>query len=193
MATTELGRPRGRLELPGSGSRRVTLEVIYQPRATRIMRAVLVLTVAAVLMPLVFFIPPHFLWPLLVLALGLYLARRYWVGEFYVSRFEGACPRCDTPLELKPGARIRQRQTLECYGCHRQPELVLESAEETARVEGFPKPAPDVERRRGDDRRDEHPGPEARAELPRDDRSAADRREPRPEEPARPPSASAEG
>lgn len=153
MATTELGRPRARLELPGSGSRPAELEVIYQPRATRLIRAILILGVAAALIPVVFFIPPHFLWPVVVLVVAVYLARKYWVGEYYVSAFEGACPRCDTPIELKPGTRIRTRQTLECYGCHRKPELVLESAEETARKEGFARPAPDVERRRGADRR----------------------------------------
>lgn len=149
MATTELGRPRAHLELPGSGSATATLEVVYQPRATRLVRTVLILAVTFLLMPVVFFFPPHLLWPALVLLGGLVLARLAWVGEYYVSRFEGACPRCGTKLDLKPGSRIRSQQTLECFGCHRRPELILESAVETAEAEGFPQPAPDVERRRG--------------------------------------------
>lgn len=154
MATTELGRPRARLELPGSGSGPATLEVIYQPKATRLTRVVLILLVTAALVPFSFFIPPHFLWPLVVLAVGIFLAHRLWVGEFYVSTFDGACPRCGTKVELKPGSRIKNHQMLQCFGCHRQPELVMESAEETARKEGFERPAPDVERRRKDvDRR----------------------------------------
>lgn len=129
MATTEIGRPDALLTLPGSGSAEARLEVIYQPRATRLSRALLVLGVALAAMPVVFFLPPHFLWPLLTLGIGLYLARRYWKGEYYVVEFEGDCPRCGTTLELKEGARIGAKQTLECYGCHRQPELTVRDPE----------------------------------------------------------------
>lgn len=151
MATTEVGRLPARVELPGAGTRDARVEVIYQPRATRLTRALLILGVTVVLMPLVFFIPPHFLWPIVVLAAGAYFAYRYWQGEYYVSTFQGKCPRCETDLELKPGSRIRSRQTLECYGCHRQPELVLD-----ADLEPDPDPtggAPAVDRRIYEDRR----------------------------------------
>ena len=126
MATTELAKPGARLELPGSGTAPASVEVVYQPRATRLARAVIVLVVSWLLMPIVFFVPPHFLWPLLSLIGGIVLARRYWRGEYYVTTFEGACPRCGTAIDLVSGTRIRGRQTLECYGCHRHPELVLD-------------------------------------------------------------------
>ncbi len=136
MATTEIGRPGARLVLPGSDTVKASVEVIYQSRATRASRALLTLGVAIVSMPVLFFIPPHFVWPLLALAIGGYLAWRYWRGEYYVVGFKGHCPRCETPLEVSRGTRVRGHQTLECYGCHRHPELVLDDPEDTDDAEG---------------------------------------------------------
>ena len=120
MSDTQQPRTRGEQLDP------VTLEVIYLPRATRISRAVLIMLVALVVAPGVFFLPPHFLWPLLVLGAGGYLAWRYWTGEYYVVSFEGACPRCGNELELPQNSRIRATHAMECYSCHRQPTLVLD-------------------------------------------------------------------
>lgn len=149
MATTELGRPRARLELPGNDPAAASLEVIYQPRATRLVRTIIFVGLTLLLMPVVYFLPPAYLWPPVVLVAGLIMARMAWVGEYYVSSFEGACPRCGTALQLKPGSRVRNRQRIECPGCQGRPTLVLESPAETAQAEGFAKPAPDLERRRG--------------------------------------------
>lgn len=121
-------RSPARLVLPGSGSAEASIEVVHQPRTKRLAMALISLGAAVAIMPLLFLVPPHFLWPLLALAVGAYLARRFWVGEYYVVDFDGSCPRCETPLELSRGARIRGRQALECYGCHRRPELVLEGS-----------------------------------------------------------------
>ena len=126
MATTEVARPRARLQLPGGGATPATIEVIYQPRATRMSRAILVLSISVLLMPVLFFLPPHFLWPIVSLVVGILLARRYLRGEYYVTSFEGACPRCDTAIEIKSGTRVRARYSVECFGCHRQPELVVD-------------------------------------------------------------------
>lgn len=126
LETTEIGRPRARLELPGSETGPAEVEIIYQPRATRLSRAILVLLVSWLIIPVVAFIPPHIPWILITFFGGLLLALRIWGGEFYVSRFEGACPRCGTALELKRGARIRRAQMLECHGCHRRPELRID-------------------------------------------------------------------
>lgn len=114
-----------RLELPAAGSEPAVVEVVHRPGRKRATRAALVLGLTLLLAPAVLLIPPHLLWPALVLAAGLYRARREWAGEYFVESFEGACPRCGEPLKLKPGSRIRGRQRLECYGCHREPELVL--------------------------------------------------------------------
>jgi hypothetical protein len=126
LDTTAVARPEARIELPGSGTTSAEIEVVYQPRSTRVARSLIVLAVTAVVMPVVIFIPPHVVWPLVTLAAGLWLARRYWVGTYHVSRFEGECPRCGTALELKPGQRIGARHTMECYGCHRQPRLIID-------------------------------------------------------------------
>jgi hypothetical protein len=112
--------------LPGSGTAPAEIEVIYQSRATRLSRALLILGLAVVIAPLLFFIPPHFLWPVVGIAAGAYLARRYWKGHYYVVEFEGSCPRCGAALELEEGQRIGRRHGIECYSCHRQPELVLD-------------------------------------------------------------------
>ena len=127
LETTELGRPAARLELPGSGTVPADVEMVYQPRATRMSRAIITLVVSWFMLPVVFFIPPHIPWVLLVFFGGLWLAWRVWKGEFYVSSFKGACPKCGTALELKPGARVRRTQTLECFGCHRRPELIVDA------------------------------------------------------------------
>ena len=134
MGTTEIGRPVARLVLPGSGTVDASVEVIYQSRATRASRALLTLGVAFVIMPVLFFIPPHFLWPLLSLVIGGYLAWRYWRGEYYLIGFEGKCPRCDTALDVARGTRVRRRHTLECYSCHRHPELVIDDLVEDGSV-----------------------------------------------------------
>lgn len=130
LETTEVGHPAARLHLPGSGTGPAQVEMIYQPRATRMTRAILTLVVSWLIIPVVFFIPPHFPWVLAAFFGGLWLAWRFWNGEFYVSRFEGACPRCGAALELKPGTRIRRRQMLECYSCHRSPELIVDAPDD---------------------------------------------------------------
>lgn len=126
LETTAVGRPGARLHLPGAGTAPAAVEMVYQPRATRLTRALLALFVSWLMLPVVVFIPPHLPWVLAVFVGGLYFAWRFWRGEFYVSSFQGACPRCGTALELRPGARIRSSQTLECYGCHRRPELIID-------------------------------------------------------------------
>lgn len=129
VSTTEIGRPGGKLVLPGAGSSEATVEVIYQSQATRASRALITLAVAILIAPVLFFLPPSFLWPIVAIAAGGLLAWRYWTGECYVTHFEGACPRCETPLEMTRGTRIRGEHTLDCHGCHRHPTLVLNDPE----------------------------------------------------------------
>ena len=117
---------RARLTLPASGSASASVEVEHQPRRQRRVRAAGIAAAAVAFAPVVFFVPPHFLWPLVVLVTGGYFAYREWTGAYVVRSFEGACPRCGAPLSVEPGSRIRQRQRIECYGCHREPELVLD-------------------------------------------------------------------
>jgi hypothetical protein len=126
VAVTEESEPEARLVLPGAGSTRARVLVERQPVGRRAAGALLVLAVAIALMPVVFFVPPHFLWPLVSLGVGSFAAWRLWRGTYSVVSFEGRCPRCDTELDIPVGTRIRRRHTVDCYGCHRQPALVLE-------------------------------------------------------------------
>ncbi len=118
--------PRAWIILPGSGTSEARIRVERQSTGVRVVGAMLILAVAIALMPVLLLVPPHFLWPPVSLAVGGFLAWRFWRGTYSVVSFEGRCPRCDAALDLAAGARIRRRHTLECYGCHRQPELVVE-------------------------------------------------------------------
>ncbi len=129
-------RRAGRLVLPAAGTAPAALEVEPQPKRRRTVRAALILAVSIALMPVVFVVPPHFLWPLVALVAGLYFARKVWVGEYVVLSFEGTCPRCGEPLEVEPGTRLRGRERIECFGCHREPELVV--GEESPAWDGAP-------------------------------------------------------
>lgn len=134
--TTETRRVR--LVLPASGTAPGTVELEPRPRRQRTLRVAVILAATLVLTPAVFFIPPHFLWPLVVLVLGAYFARREWRGEYVVLSFAGECPRCGDPLTVAAGSRIRSGQRVECYGCHREPELMLETAQVSAAAESAP-------------------------------------------------------
>ena len=116
-----------RLVLPAAGTTEARLCVEPRPGRHRRTRAALILVAALIGAPTAFLVPPHFLWPLLVLAVGAYFAHREWTGEYVVASFEGACPRCGEALEVEAGTRIRSRQRVECYGCHREPELILDA------------------------------------------------------------------
>lgn len=119
---------RARLVLPAAGSTEARLTVEPRPKGTRTTRAALILVMTLFLAPVTVLVPPHFLWPLVVLAAGAYFAYREWTGEYIVHGFEGACPRCGEPVEIEPGTRVRGRQRVECYGCHREPELLIDEA-----------------------------------------------------------------
>ena len=127
---------RARLVLPAAGSTEARLAVEPRPRSMRSTRAAVILAMTLVLAPVAFLVPPHFLWPFVVLAVGAYFAYREWTGEYIVHDFDGACPRCGEPLEIDPGTRVRGRQRVECYGCHREPELVLDEATDDGTASG---------------------------------------------------------
>lgn len=121
---------RARLVLPAAGSTAARVQVVHRETRARAARVAGIVVVSWLLAPAVFFIPPHVVWPVLVVAAGLYFGWREWRGEYVVHSFEGACPRCGEALTVKAGARIRDGQRVECYGCHREPELVLEGSDE---------------------------------------------------------------
>ena len=127
---------RARLVLPAEGSTEARLHVEPRPKGARRTRAVLILATTVALAPVAFLVPPHFLWPLLFLAAGAYFAHREWTGEYIVHTFEGRCPRCGEALEVASGTRVRGRQRIECYGCHREPEMIVEERSAEAAPSG---------------------------------------------------------
>lgn len=118
--------PPARLELGGHAPAAASIRVEHQPRRKRLARALLTLLGCWLLIPLVFFIPPHLPWVATAFALGPYLAWRYWKGVFVVDAFEGSCPSCGGPVALNSGRRIDSPEWLTCYGCHRKPKLVVD-------------------------------------------------------------------
>ena len=120
---TETAVTGARLSLRGHEPRAAELVLVHRGTRTRATRALLSLVSFWVLAPLVALVPPHVPWALLAFLAGIYFAFRQWTGEYVVQRFEGACPRCATPLPLPPGSRIRLPHAMVCYSCHHEPVL----------------------------------------------------------------------
>lgn len=117
--------PPARLSLGGHDPAPARVEVVFRPSSLRLRRAALSLGAFWVLIPIVFFIPPHLPWVLIAFGLGVYFAYSNWSGTHEVRSFEAGCPRCGKGLEIKPGSRIRPPHKLVCYACHHQPRLEL--------------------------------------------------------------------
>jgi hypothetical protein len=56
---------------------------------------------------------------------GAVMTYRSWRGRFKVTEFQGACPRCHQPIQLKTGSKIGSPHHLVCYNCHHEPDLYL--------------------------------------------------------------------
>lgn len=56
---------------------------------------------------------------------GAVMTYKSWRGRFKVTAFQGTCPRCETPIALKPGSKIGSPHHLVCYACHHEPDLYL--------------------------------------------------------------------
>lgn len=113
------------VELFGFASTPARLEVVQRSRLERRVRAVLALLGCWALIPVVGIIPPHIEWAATAFIGGIFLARRYWRAEFVAVSFEGACPRCASPLAMKPGTLVSVPHTITCYECHSEPWLEL--------------------------------------------------------------------
>jgi hypothetical protein len=125
-------RLEARVELFGSAPAPAVLHGEPRSRLQRRSRALGALFGSWLLLPIVFFIPPHAEWVLLVFFGGLYVARREWRAEYVVRQCEAACPRCGSALKLKPGSTLSLPHEMACPGCRRTCTLAAGSASEAA-------------------------------------------------------------
>jgi len=129
----------GRLDLFGFPSTPAVLEAVRRSRWERTSIAILALVGCWALIPIVMFIPPHIEWVLAAFIGGIVLFWRHWRGEYVVKRFEGACPSCQTPLDVKTGSLVRFPRAIPCYSCHHEPWLeVVEGDPTEERSHGAP-------------------------------------------------------
>lgn len=112
------------------------LELEPRPLWFRRARAAAVLLGSWALLPVVFFIPPHAEWVIVVFAAGLYLARREWLAEYTVAAFAGACPRCGETLRIRRGATFRFPYDVACHTCRRTSALVAAAVGEGGTLVG---------------------------------------------------------
>ncbi len=113
----------GRLFLFGHAPQPAVLVVERRPEGQRLKRAAVRLVLCWLAIPVVGLVPPHVPWVLIALVAGPYLARREWIGDYVVQRFDGRCPSCHAPLELAAGSNVRLPTALHCPGCRRQVRL----------------------------------------------------------------------
>lgn len=115
------------LTVPGSEPVRAQIRLRYRPVRERALRGLGALLGFWILMPAVFFIPPHIPWVLTAFVLGLYFGLRQWRGTYVVESFQGACPHCGEALELEAGSKIRLPLSMTCWSCHRDAMLRAEA------------------------------------------------------------------
>jgi hypothetical protein len=123
-------RPPARLHLFGFASTPVELEVLYRPRQQRMTSALVALTGFWLLMPLVFFVPPHLPWALGAFAAGIYFGVANWRGVYVVRSMAARCPKCAEPMALAAGTRFKPPKAMTCDACKFTSELDVEAPEE---------------------------------------------------------------
>ena len=112
--------------LPGHRDVRAAVEVAEYPFWARVLRTVVLAgmwTAATVATFLVTIFDPFL--SSIPLTVGAFTVYRSWRGRFRIGSFQGGCPRCNTALQLKPGARISSPHPLMCYSCHHEAQLTF--------------------------------------------------------------------
>lgn len=69
------------------------------------------------LAPVVFWIPPHIPWVLLVLVVGAVRAFNRFREHRTLVSLRGACPKCGTEQEFRETGRMRQPHLVHCANC----------------------------------------------------------------------------
>lgn len=126
MSTQTTDRPTAWLVLPGHRDAPARLTVERYSRLARFYRTVmygLMWVGSTVGMFLVTIFDPFM--TCIPLFVGGVMTYRSWRGRYRVMDFHGACPRCQSPLDLKLGSKIGSPHHLVCYQCHHEPDLYL--------------------------------------------------------------------
>lgn len=69
------------------------------------------------LVPIVFWIPPHLPWVVAVLVIGGYRAMGRWREHRTLVSLYGPCPRCGTAQDFPELGRMTQPHTVHCASC----------------------------------------------------------------------------
>lgn len=117
-------RVDARATLFGFDDEPVRADVIRRSRSWRVGGAARTFAIFVVIAPFVAVFPPHAVWLIGALAIGGILARRRYVERFTLVDVQGRCPKCGTPLSVKPG-RLKRPHPLPCEGCNHEPSLRL--------------------------------------------------------------------
>ena len=117
-----------RLALFGRVPTPATLTVEPRTRGERLLRAYLTLFGAGILGTILFIVPPHAEPVLLTWIAGIYWFRKHLNAEFEVVAFEGACPYCHKPVQVKAGTTLKFPHSVSCYSCKSESDLELGSA-----------------------------------------------------------------
>lgn len=127
MHAVEVDTLSARVTLPGHPMRAARLRVVRYPRRKRFLRAVKQMSLIWTLIP--------FLWiaslglDIILLPIpfvvGIIWGYHVWKQGYRVLAVEAQCPRCGTPLPLKPGDTIELPHTFDCFTCHFRPALGL--------------------------------------------------------------------
>jgi hypothetical protein len=117
-ATGPVFEAAGSLVLFGHETRTATVSLFERARGWRIRRAALFVLAGLVIAPVVVLFPPHIPWLLGALGGSGFLAWRTMSGRFAIVAVEGACPRCQVPIQIPAGTRLRVPHPLSCGGCH---------------------------------------------------------------------------
>jgi DNA-directed RNA polymerase subunit RPC12/RpoP len=103
--------------------------LVYRPLPLRLIRAAAVALFFFAPAPASFWLPPHYPWPVLLVATGAWLTYRV-TRPYQVRWFVGMCPRCGRELELPRGTPIQLPHGIGCCHCHFQ--SALEAYDEVA-------------------------------------------------------------
>jgi hypothetical protein len=115
---------QGHISLFGFEPSDATAHLRARPRSWRVGGAIRLSATGVVLAPLLGLIPPHAPWIVGSVGVGAILARRRWKERFTLESVDGACPRCQAAVSVRPG-RLRSPHPVTCEGCHHEGSLRL--------------------------------------------------------------------